>query len=106
PSPRRLNFSAPWRALEASRRLMNVWIPLWFALQNESELRDETRLLILRSLWDHGEMLHRFSSFWGGNHLITEKTALVALATAFPEFNDAREWLQSGTTSVIREYRK
>lgn len=104
--PSRITFSAPWRPLEASRRIMHSWVELFFALQGYPEFEEETRIKVLASFYDHGDMLHRFPSFWGGNHLITEKTALTKLAVAFPEFTASSEWLDKGSEAVIDQYQR
>lgn len=106
PYPERINFSAPWRPLEASRRIMHSWVELFFALQDHPQFETETRLRILASFREHGDLLHRFPSFWGGNHLMTEKTALTKLAVAFPEFVESAEWLDEGSKAVIEQYQR
>lgn len=104
PYPGRISFSASWRPLEVSRRLMHVWIGLFFRL--DEKLSPATRIAILCSLWEHGDKLYRFPSFWGGNHLITEKTALTLLASAFPEFRDAEKWRQKAVHGTIDQFRR
>jgi hypothetical protein len=106
PYPARITFSAPWRPLEASRRIMHSWVELFFALQDYPQFEPETRLRVLASIREHGDLLHRFPSFWGGNHLITEKTALAKLAVAFPEFAESAEWLEQGSQAVIDQYQR
>lgn len=101
PYPDRLTFSAPWRALEVARRVLEVWLEVFFA--NGDVLDDEVRLLMLASLRDHADALDEHASFWGGNHLITEKLALLKLALAFPEFRDAGEWRNRAVATVERQ---
>jgi hypothetical protein len=100
PYPDRLSFSAPWRALEVARRILNAWMQTVF---NYDVLDPGTRLLVLASLAHHGDALREHASFWGGNHLITEKLALLALATAWPELRLSSEWQSYATRSVSRE---
>ncbi|MGA1204320.1 MAG: alginate lyase family protein [Opitutales bacterium] len=90
PYPDRMTFSAQWRPLEVARRVLNSWLHV--LLSEDSPLEPSTRLLAMASLLDHADALREHASFWGGNHLITEKTALLALALAWPEFRDAAEW--------------
>jgi hypothetical protein len=89
PYPSRLTFSAQWRALEVARRINNSWLHV---ARIPGLLDTETRLLVLSSILDHADALKNHSSFWGGNHLITEKLALLTLAVACPEFTAAKEW--------------
>ena len=100
PSPRRLNFDAAWRALEAARRILDSWTWSFYTLQDEPAFSGEARLLLLSSLPDHGEMLKEHPSFWGGNHLLTEKIGLGQLAVAFPEFKSAPDWLSRSLEMV------
>lgn len=87
--PDRLTFSEAWRALEVARRILNVWVHLFY---QEALIDPQTRLLMLSSVLDHADSLREHASFWGGNHLITEKIALLTLATAWPELESAQEW--------------
>lgn len=90
PYPDRLTFSVQWRALEVARRMLNAWVHVFY---DEGNLLDpQTRLLVLASVLDHGDALREHASFWGGNHLISEKLALLTLTFAFPEFVDSGEW--------------
>lgn len=91
PYPDRYTFSGPWRPLEAARRILHAWVHVWFDYR---VLDKETRLLMLASLPDHADALHQHASFWGGNHLITEKLGLLTLAYAWPEFAQSGLWQQ------------
>jgi len=99
-SPRRLNFTPAWRALEAARRILDSWIWTFYNLQDEPVFSAKARLLLLSSIPDHGEMLNKYSSFWGGNHLLTEKIALAQLAVAFPEFKKHEAWVKEAREKV------
>jgi len=92
PLPRIYSFSGPWRALESARRIDGAWIQSFFSLQEAEAFSDAARLMLLSSIPDHAENLRKHHAFWG-NHLLTEMTALTALALAWPEFKDARAWL-------------
>lgn len=89
--PARLTFSAQWRALEVARRILDSWTALFYGMRDK--LSPEARLMLLCSLIDHADALRHHSSFWGGNHLLTEKTALALIAAAWPEFRAAPSWL-------------
>jgi hypothetical protein len=101
PYPDRLTFSAPWRSLEVARRVLNSWIHVFFSSDNKLTL--ETIILIASSIPEHADALYAHASFWGGNHLITEKTALLALGSAWPEFRDSAEWISHAGDSVSGE---
>lgn len=103
PYPNRISFSAPWRALEVARRTLHVWVDLYKKLEDVQEFPESTRQLIRESLKDHGDALYRYASFWGGNHLITEKLALLKLARAFPDFPDSDLWQQNAVETISSE---
>ncbi|MBN1403986.1 MAG: alginate lyase family protein [Opitutales bacterium] len=101
PYPDRTNFSPQWRALETARRILESWTPVFYEIADS--LSPEARLLMLCSLPEHADNLHEHGSFWGGNHLLTEQSALLLLATAWPEFKDAPVWLADAKETSERE---
>jgi hypothetical protein len=104
PYPGRLTFSAQWRPLEVARRVMNSWIHVFFG---SGALDPETRLLVLSSIPEHGDSLRHHASFWGGNHLISEKIALLSLAAAWPEFRESGDWreyaVERASAEILRQ---
>jgi len=103
PYPDKLTFSESWRALEVARRILNVWVHLFY---QRDILNRQSRLLMLASVVHHADALREHASFWGGNHLITEKLALLTLATAWPEFASAREWREYAIARIEEQYFK
>jgi len=101
PYPARLNFSPQWRPLEVARRVLESWIAVFYA---RDCLDQDTRLLLLSSLLEHGDALRNHASFWGGNHLITEKLGLLAIALAFPEFSDSAGWKDYAMEKLSAEF--
>ncbi|MEX0330031.1 MAG: alginate lyase family protein [Puniceicoccaceae bacterium] len=99
PYPNRLTFSPSWRALEVARRINNAWLHV---AAIPGFLDPETHSLMLSSLPDHADSLMEHASFWGGNHLITEKLALLTLAVTFPDLEDAGQW-QEHAIEVLTE---
>lgn len=89
PYPDQLSFSPPWRALEVARRILNAWVHVYFKYDC---LTPEAQLLMLSSIPHHADALLEHTSFWGGNHLLTEKLALLQLSIAFPIFSDSPVW--------------
>lgn len=94
PFPNRLTFSPAWRSLEAARRILDVWPVIWEGMRERTEWRVSTRLLMLAAVLDHATALRDYPSFWGGNHLLTETTALASLAVCWPQFKDVPAWLE------------
>jgi hypothetical protein len=91
PYPDRLTFSAQWRALESARRITDSWAVIFQSPR--IPLKPEARMLLLCSLPDHARELSAHGTFWGGNHRLTELTALAIIAEGWPEFRDSRHWL-------------
>ena len=103
PYPARFSFSPAWRPLEAARRVMQAWIPAFEYMRQDPDAHGPALLAMLASVPDHADKLDRFASFWGGNHLITEKIALATLAAAWPEFREAEAWFDRAVDTVRRE---
>lgn len=101
PYPDRITFSPRWRPLEAARRVLNSWIHVFHG-ENDL-LDDETLLLVLSCIPEHADALYQHASFWGGNHLLTEKIALLALASAWPEFSESPKWKANAIEVVTRQ---
>ncbi len=101
PSPGKLSFSPQWRALEVARRILNSWTHVFY---DRESMDPSTALLVLSSVPDHAKILEDYASFWGGNHLITEKLALLTLATAWPEFQQANEWREDAIATLSTQF--
>jgi hypothetical protein len=106
PSPRRLNFTPAWRPLEVARRIERSWLPVYFHLPPDEPRAAAIRAMIRDSLPDHADMLRRFPSFWGGNHLLTEMTTLARIGAFWPDLPGAAEWRQHGVQAVGRLLRQ
>lgn len=91
PVPSRFSVSPGWRALEAARRVVNSWIPVLVSLRAEPAFPAETRARMVDSLVDHARYLMQHHHF-GGNHLVTEMSALLLLAVVLPDHPESMEW--------------
>lgn len=90
PYPGVKGSDAVWRGLEVSFR-SKVWSRIFYGLLHSEYLQPSTRLLMLSSIPDHA---HYNRHFHGGNNWLTmEISALATVATNFPEYKDAAEWL-------------
>lgn len=103
PAPKRLSFSSSWRALEAARRITDSWPQVFEQWRHTPAFSAEARLLMLSSIPDHARVLRDHGSFWGGNHLVTEKTALAKLALVWPEFQEASAWFAYAADKIGAE---
>lgn len=90
PYPAKKTSTSVWRGLEVSFR-SKAWTAIFYNLLHSEYLTDVTRLLILTSLPDHA---HYNRNFHGSNNWLTmEISALATVATHFPEYADAKEWM-------------
>lgn len=101
PYPDRMTFSAPWRALEVARRILDAWPYLYFT---PGLLDEESRQLMRTSLPHHADALREHASFWGGNHLLTEKLALLQLAVLWPDFPESGEWRDHADAALAQGF--
>lgn len=106
PPPNRVSFSTSWRALEAARRILDSWLPVYAQVRMESALSDEALFLMLSAIPEHAKYLRNHYSFWGGNHKVTEKLAIATCALAWPQFREAPQWLQHAVDVIEEELYK
>lgn len=102
PPPEGIRFSAAWRALEAARRMTDSWLPVYESLRGDPILSNEALLAILAGAARHAEYLRDYHHF-GGNHLVTEMTALATIAVVWDEFRDAPDWLRYAVKTSLGE---
>jgi hypothetical protein len=90
PYPAVKSSTAMWRGLEVSFRV-KTWAQVFFGLMNTDFISPATKLLILSSLPDHAHYARYFHA--QNNWLTMEISGLATVATAWPEFKQAEEWL-------------
>lgn len=90
PYPAVKSSTAMWRGLEVSFRV-KTWSQVFFGLMNTDYISPATKLLILSSLPDHAHYARYFHA--QNNWLTMEISGLATVATAWPEFKQAEEWL-------------
>lgn len=105
PPPRRFNFSAAWRPLEAARRLLYIWLPLLEDWMADERWPIELSQKLKQSLYEHGVQLRKHHAL-SGNHLITEMRALLTLAYQCPELNGAADWVSYSLNRLDRAYQQ
>jgi hypothetical protein len=103
PAPDHISFSTSWRALEAARRVMETWMAAYIHLKAQPDFSDEALFLLLSSIPEHANTLSEHYSFWGGNHKMTEKLAIVICGLVWYEFRDSRRWLQTALDKTTQE---
>ncbi|AHF93608.1 heparinase [Opitutaceae bacterium TAV5] len=104
PAPSGITFSAAWRPLEAARRVMESWIPIYAALRDDpAAFPPERRARFVASIRDHALHLRNHHAF-SGNHLITEMLALTRLGLTFSDLPDAAGWRSYALDRLARAY--
>ena len=98
PYPAEKGNESIWRGLEVSFRI-KVWSQVFYGLLNNENISPATQLLILRSLPDHAHYNRNFHS--GNNWLTMEISALATVATNFPEYKNAPEWLDYSIKTML-----
>jgi len=93
--------NSAWRLMEVGLRARNSWIPAFQLFFNSPLFDDASKLLMLRSLYDHGQML--FTFFTNRNHLVRESNGLLALGLSLPEFADASSWIEVAAARLNSE---
>ncbi|GHB83063.1 alginate lyase family protein [Persicitalea jodogahamensis] len=90
PYPAVKSGTSVWRGLEVAARV-KVWSRIFYGLIDSPYLSPATQLLMLSSLPDHAHYNRYFHA--GNNWLTMEISALATVATNFPEYRNADEWL-------------
>jgi hypothetical protein len=89
--------------LEAALR-MPVWTTVFFRLQDKSELRPATRLLLLAAIPAHADYL-RETVRRRHNFATMQMSGLGTLGLAFPEFQQADRWWEFARDVMVQEVR-
>ena len=94
-----------WETLSTACRIYMVWMEMFFTLLNAPGFRDETRIAMLKSFWDHAEHL---MDFHGGanNWFIVESRVIAMIGTVFPEFRRAAAWREEGYRRLTNEIKR
>lgn len=99
PYPAVKSNTAQWRGLEVALRA-KVWVRVFFALVNSGYFTPATQVLMLSSLPDHTHYMRNFHAP-SGNWLTMEMSGLAMVATAWPEFKDARQWVTYAKKNML-----
>ncbi len=89
-----------WRSLDAAIRVGNLKY-VYAHLAGSSAVTTGTRLLVLRSMWEHIDYL-KDDDWDGGNWLSLVLDALVTAGTEWTMFDDARAWREAAVPGIAR----
>lgn len=91
-----------WETLSVAVRVYGAWLRAFFLLLNDPNLRDSTRIEVLKSFHGHAEHLMAYQGH-ANNWLIVESRVLFMLGMLFPEFKSAGGWLAAGSARLEAE---
>ena len=99
--PRKSGFDGTcWRSLDAGLRVEG-WSRQFPVFKDSPAVTDEFMVLFMRSVWEHGAFLRRWTT--ERNWLIYELTGLLRLAVTFPFFRESAEWKAFALATLERE---
>ncbi len=86
---------------------INVWLWAYHYFLAAPAFDEKTLLATLRGLWVHGCYLAANLEYHvQNNHLLLESKALATCGLLFPEFREARAWLDRGLSILWRQVRQ
>lgn len=97
PYPGVKSSTSVWRGLEVAARA-KIWSRIFYGLLHSEYFTPATQLLMLSSLPDHAHYNRNFHA--GNNWLTMEISALATVATNFPEFKEAGEWIAYAAATI------
>lgn len=89
--------SVTWALMEAGIRSL-LWPTVFAKLQSSAAFSPETRLAMLKSMFDHAEFLTRYQT--RSNHVLREAAGLAHLALYFPEFRASDAWWETASNRL------
>ena len=106
PAPLASNGGAgpSWETLSVAWRLRE-WLWVRAIAWNYSSFSRETRVLMLRSIWEHARSLMDHKGH-PNNWIIVESAALALAGICFPEFREAGEWFETGVQRLRTEFNR
>ena len=91
-----------WRDLETGQRLGESWPYLFYGFQHSDAFSSGARLLMLFSIAQQAEYLRRYHKE-GHNWTTMEMNGLALAGLAFPEFRNARHWVNYAFDVMSKE---
>ena len=106
PAPLASNGGAgpSWETLSVAWRLRE-WLWVRGIAWNYSAFSRETRLLMMRSIWEHARSLMDHLGH-PNNWIVVESAALALAGMCFPEFQEAGEWFETGAERLRAEFNR
>lgn len=92
-----------WRTLETGIRMRDAWIECFYRFLPSPNFDDETILMYVKSIYEHGEHLMAHHCESGNNRFAMEMNGLYKVAVMFPEFKESSKWEQYAIQSLYEE---
>ena len=92
-----------WRTLEAGIRMRDAWIESFYRFLPSPHFDDETVLMFVKSIYEHGEHLMANHCEVGNNRFAMEMSGLYKVAVMFPEFRESPSWEKYAGQSLYEE---
>lgn len=102
PPPHKREGDVAWTLMGVGMRCL-IWPSAFSIFYGARSFTDDAKLLMLRSLFDHGQFLHLFHTHY--NHLLRESNGLAYLSVYFPEFRRSGQWLRIALERLEGELR-
>lgn len=93
PYTRKNTYESEWRVLEVGLRLGGSWPRIFYSLQESGGLTPVAQLLMLSSVPEHLDCLHRFHAK-KGNHILMEMNGVANACAAWPEFKKTKSYVK------------
>ena len=93
-----------WETLTVAWRLRE-WLWIYGIAWDHKSFRRETRLTMLRSIWEHAKSLMDHKGH-PNNWIIVESCALVLAGICFPGFREAGLWIETGLRRLRNEFHR
>ncbi|MEM9400524.1 MAG: alginate lyase family protein [Verrucomicrobiota bacterium] len=102
PRPAYTSLSLQWRAMEAGRRITEVWHKQFYRMLHSDDVSQPTKILMLSSIPDHA-FVCKNQHATHGNHVLVEMLALMMCAVYWPEFKESGSWMDYAVKTAERE---
>ncbi len=97
-----------WGSLNAAIRVVNLlW--MYFFLKDSKQISSDDRLFIIETIFSHGKYLYAVNSnprYQFGNWQIHELVALAHLGIVFPEFKEAKVWMNLAYDNLEKQIKR
>jgi len=94
-----------WRTIETGIRIYTTWLPAFEVFRHSPFWDGDDFAVFLLSIRDHARFLmgHYSNHDRSSNWLSMEATALYQIGVMFPEFKEAKEWMDTGYERIAHE---